>query len=544
MSFLLTMTSPLNSVDQASTMTTRLSAHMEINALSSGVQWRANESAPLVLTYSFAWVAGAPVFASDYSDIQENQQGLALNSQQQAGVRTALKAWEAVANIQFAEVKESSTSVGALRFAATQTDFYAGAAFAWGYLPSDFWASGGDVWLSSVGLTQTDDARYWQPGGEGYLVLMHEIGHALGLKHGFSGSSVLPRTLDSHQYTIMSYTLHPHSLYGSYTNSSKGYEYSYYDIAPETLMPLDIATVQHLYGVNDSYHSGDDIYSLQPAGPTLRTIWDAGGTDTLSAAKFTRPVLLDLEPGAYSSLPGGAEPSEWRPEVTLTYGRDNLAIAYGSTIENVVGGSGSDDLRGNAVNNLLQGGAGDDQIDGRAGIDTALYLAARDSYQLQIHGAGRVSIVDLHPDGDGRDTLVNVERLQFSDTRVALDLGGNAGFVAKLIGAVYGADHVQNPYLVGVGLGYVDGGTSFEALTKLALSDRLTGNYSANDVISLLYQNLVGQPIPNADMQHWLAAINSGQYSQMSLARLAFDMPENALNIDWPGLQNNGLAYM
>lgn len=538
------MTSPANNADQPSIGTTRLSVHMEINALSSGVQWSQSASSPLVLTYSFPWSAGTPAFAGDYSDIQENKQGLGLNSLQQAAVRKALGAWAAVANVQFVEVKDSSDSVGVLRFAATETDFFQGSASAWGYLPSDSWASGGDVWLSSVDTTEAASASYWQPGGEGYLLLVHEIGHALGLKHGFSGSNVLPDSLDSRQHTIMSYTLHANGLYGSYANTAKGYEYKYYDIAPETPMPLDIATVQHLYGANNNYHKGDDVYTFDPVGPTLSTIWDGGGTDTLNLANFTRPVLLDLEPGAYSSLPGGAEASQWRLDVALTYGKDNLAIAYGSTIENAVGGSANDDLRGNSVNNLLQGGAGDDRIDGRAGVDTAAYSGTRASYELQIRDASHASINHLQPGGDGRDTLLNVERLQFSDTRVALDVSGNAGFVAKLIGAVYGAEHVKNPYLVGVGFGYVDGGTSFDQLTQLALSDRLASSYNAKSVISLLYQNLVGQAIPNADMQHWQGVINSGQYSPLSLARLVFDMPENALNIDLVGLQHNGLAYM
>ena len=539
-----TMTSPANNVDSPSISATRLSVHMEINALSSGVQWSSNASSALVLTYSFPWSAGAAVFATDYSDIQESNQGLGLNSLQQAAVRSALSAWAAVANIEFVEVSESSSSVGVLRFASTQTDFYGDMASAWGYLPSDYWASGGDVWLSSMDAIEAVSASYWRPGGEGYLLLIHEIGHALGLKHGFSGASVLPASLDSRQHTVMSYTLHPDGLYGSYDNTAKGYEYKYYDIAPETPMPLDIATVQHLYGANNSYHSGNDVYTLDPVGPTLSTIWDSGGTDTLNAANFTRPVLLDLEPGAYSSLPGGAEASQWRPGVALTYGKNNLAIAYGTTIENAVGGRGNDQLRGNSVNNLLQGGAGDDLMDGRDGIDTAVYSAGRASYLVQVLGAHHAVVSHQLPGGDGTDTLLNIERLQFSDTRLALDLDGNAGFVARLVGAVYGAEHVKNPYLVGLGLSYVDGSTSFDELTQLALSDRLTANYSAQSAIALLYQNLVGQAIPAGDLQHWQSMIDNGQYNTLSLARMAFDLPENVLNIDLAGLQQSGLAYM
>src|SRR5204863_6083394 len=84
-------------------------------------------------------------------------------------------------------------------------------------------------------------------------------------------------------------------------------------------------------------------------------IWDAGGVDTLDASGFTTNQRIDLRSGEFSDV--GA----------LT---QNVAIAYGATIENAVGGSGKDTIAGNKANNVLTGNAGDDSLSGGAGADT------------------------------------------------------------------------------------------------------------------------------------------------------------------------------
>ena len=44
----------------------------------------------------------------------------------------------------------------------------------------------------------------------------------------------------------------------------------------------------------------------------------------------------------------------------------------------------------------------------------------------------------------GTDTLAGIERLEFADKNIALDIDGNAGAVAKLLGAFLGAEGVQD----------------------------------------------------------------------------------------------------
>ena len=77
---------------------------------------------------------------------------------------------------------------------------------------------------------------------------------------------------------------------------------------------------------------------------------------------------------------------------------DNIAIAYGVTIENAVGGAGDDVITGNSVDNNLVGGNGNDSISGGAGADT---LKGNNGVDTLFGGNG----IDLLEGGNGDDVL-------------------------------------------------------------------------------------------------------------------------------------------
>ena len=147
-----------------------------------------------------------------------------------------------------------------------------------------------------------------------HLTLIHEIGHALGLKHpgdynaggGGTPGPYLPEGEDSHQYSVMSYHSHP-----SYDRNE----------SPVTPMLYDIAALQRLYGANMTTRTGNDTYTFSTE-TELKAIWDAGGWDTFDASNHTQSVKIDLGDGHFSSIAG----------------IDNVAIAYGAQIEAARGG--------------------------------------------------------------------------------------------------------------------------------------------------------------------------------------------------------------
>ena len=536
------MPSPASS---GSTSRVDQSASLSINALLSEDKWGGVTGTGVTLTYSFPWTtSGTAIFSGhngvgDYSSRNEQDASshYGLSATQQAAARSALQSWANVANVVFSEVADTTSNVGDIRFAFTSAPRLNSVneqAWGWTGYPDSYWPSGGDVWISTLTSGATDPD--WSAGSGNYSSLSHELGHALGLKHSFGGSPSLSGSEDSLQYTVMSYTNHPHGLFVRVTHNANGsVSYRSFSVQPDTPMLYDVAAIQYLYGANLSYGTGNDVYAFDPNTPFFRTIWDAGGTDTISVSNFTKACIIDLRQWHFSKITIESDSTagyNWNsPPPQPTYdGTDNLAVAYGSVIENAIGGSGNDTLIGNDANNRLDGGGG---------TDTSVYSSNRASHSITRTSTG----FNVSGGADGTDTLINIERLQFSDRSVALDISGNAGTTAKILGAVFGAASVSNMQYVGIGLSYLDGGMSYQDLMQLALNARLGAGFSHAAEVNLLYQNLAGVLPSAADLSYWVGRLTAGQFSQASLGVLAAEDSSNTININLVGLAQTGIEY-
>lgn len=201
-----------------------------------------------------------------------------------------------------------------------------------------------------------------------------------------------------------------------------------------------------------------------------------------------------------------------------------------------------DTVTGSTQPDLLAGFRGTDTLDGGAGIDGAFYSGERAGYQARKTGDAW-QVVD-HSGLDGVDTLVNVERLSFEDVSVALDLEGNAGTVARILGAVFGRHAVASTELAGIGLRLADTGTTAEALVQLALDHRLGPWHTTDDVVNLLYTNVTGTPPPQQQLAVYRGWLDSGLYSEASLGLHAAQTGENEAGIGLAGLAQTGLAFV
>ena len=318
-------------------------------------------------------------FVSPLPNDTDGTAAVALTEEQKQAVRNVLAGISQVANLSFTEVADSGDITVGLE---AMSDNYLGYS---SYLSYDYSVIDGIIQLSSKVANQVDvriNSEGWrsndfEPGGRAYGTLIHEMGHALGLRHPFEsdldeGGIVLETHLDHTARTIMSYTDSPYSLV-ALAEANDGGQAASIILDPQTLMPFDIVALQYLYGANTSHNADDTVYSFDTDRPFIQTLWDAGGVDTLSAANFTLDCVIDLQPGAYSSLTilsplALADPASSRPGVYD--GTDNLAIAYDTFIENAIGGQGNDVITGNSANNILDGGPGDDTLDGGPGDDT------------------------------------------------------------------------------------------------------------------------------------------------------------------------------
>jgi serralysin len=369
------------------------------------------------LLYEDKWAVsslsyGFPIFRFQYNDAyaadeEPSDNFETLNAAQRTAVRYIFASISAVANLSFTEKPDSNAGTADLRFGMTDQ-----ATTAHAYLPHPH-PAGGDSWYNNSGGKFDAAIR----GTYGYVGFIHEIGHALGLKHPHEadGGTTMSTAFDAMEFTVMSY----HSYVGGpegYSNETFGYA--------QTLMMYDIAALQQLYGANYAGRSGDTVYGWSPttgelsidgagqgaAGGNriLLTVWDGGGEDTYDLSAYTTGVVVDLRPGAWSTTA-----SEQIARLGIgQFARGNIANALlfqgdtRSLIENAVGGAGHDSLTGNSAANKLSGGAGDDWLDGGDGDDQltggggADRLAGGAGTDLFLLQDGGDDVADGGPGGD------------------------------------------------------------------------------------------------------------------------------------------------
>ena len=191
------------------------------------------------------------------------------------------------------------------------------------------------------------------------------------------------------------------------------------------------------------------------------------------------------------------------------------------------------------ANDTFKGQPGTDLIDGGLGTDTVVYSGPLEQYT--VNKSGNRYIVSEPTGSDGTDYLTNIERLKFKDKFIAIDLDGNAGTTAKILGAVFGKDSLSNKNYVGIGLNFLDTGWTYDNLAGLALD--AAGAKTNDQIVSLLWTNVIGTKPTAADKQPFIALLENGM-SAGALAHLAADTSFNTTNINLVGLAQTGIEYI
>lgn len=316
---------------------------------------------PVTLTYSFS-----PTLPTYYENSKEQVGFQPVDSQWQEIFRNAFQRWAEVADVSFVEVQSGGQTVADIEIGKTSTQYKA-----YAFIPSRH-PKGGDIWINNQMIFEPNISLEPINIQYAYYIALHEIGHALGLIHPVSFTA----QENTHQFSIMAPVTHYDSSYDS-SNGDRQY--------PLTPQLYDVATAQYLYGENKSTRAGNTLYQWERV--PIATIWDAGGRDTIDASNLQSSAVINLAAGSFSSIGGG---------------QDNVAIAFGATIESAVGGPGDDTLLGNPVGNRLVGNEGADNLMGYAGNDTLVGGAGAD---VLTGGAGADRFVFSSP-VEGGDTIV------------------------------------------------------------------------------------------------------------------------------------------
>ncbi len=335
------------------------------------------------------------------------------------------------------------------------------------------WRAAGDTWYIRNAYDAPIPGSFANAAG-----LLHEFGHALGLKHGHAEQPIyvqanrfvdangnafaeptvgrtapkLPTQFDSQEFSIMTYKLYVGDDQTSFDPSVDITRPDY----PWSWMMLDIAALQYLYGANFGAGSnpGDTVYRFNTSGQMtttdtrdgnlttpasqnariLTTIWDGGGIDTYDFSNYTNNQVIDLRPGEWSNF----STSQLAHLGVQVFARGNIANAmqFGndlrSRIENANGGSGNDVLIGNSADNRLNGGRGGDSMTGLGGNDTYIVDSVGDIV-VELAGGGNDTILTTISYTMVATSEIENLRVLSAATTNAINLTGN-NFVNTIIG--------------------------------------------------------------------------------------------------------------
>lgn len=449
----------------------------DIDGLLAGTEWSG--------TISYSFPTSSSTYANPYSggDGEPTTSGFsAAPTQMQAAINYAIALIQSFTNASIKYNGTGSADIMVAQSPAANPTSYA-------YYPGNY-AAGGDVWFGTqYDYTQAQLGNYY------FTTALHELGHALGLKHsqetGGVANVAVPGAHDDSEYTVMSYRSYVGGPLTGYTNEAYGY--------PQSYMANDILALQALYGANYNTQSGNTVYTWSPttgqefingvgqlapgggaggsANRIYETIWDGGGVDTYDLSNYTANLSINLNPGASSVFStaqlanlGNGHYASGNVYNAYLYNGDARSLA-----DNATGGSGNDTIVGNAIANVLKGGAGNDTItggggndtvDGGTGTDTVVYSGNKADYTITYNTVTQtLTVVDQRAGSpDGTDTVTNVENLLFTDGNVA-SFALTSSSVVEAQGATelvkVGSNYYLNPITGGVGPSLKSGGVAY-----------------------------------------------------------------------------------
>ena len=168
---------------------------------------------------------------------------------------------------------------------------------------------------------------------------------------------------------------------------------------------------------------------------------------------------------------------------------------------------------------------------GADGLDTVVYTGRSVDHLLQKQSSGY--LLDS-------DSLSSIERLQFWDKSLALDVGntGNAGQAMEFIGVV--APTLLNDLSIrGLIISLFDQENSMAALSQLALDLNLLPHANSTELANAVYQNVIGSTATQEMTNALVDYINvNGQ------ANFVAAVAGLAINVDLVGLSQSGLEFI
>ncbi|SFD17268.1 type I secretion C-terminal target domain (VC_A0849 subclass) [Massilia yuzhufengensis] len=281
-------------------------------------------------------------------------------------------------------------------------------------------------------------------------------------------------------------------------------------------------------------------------------LYGGAGNDVLEA-RSTGNNLLDGGAGndrllGYNT---GDFPSTGKYTLRGGEGNDYLAAYRGATLE---GGAGDDTLVSLDGAGWLDGGDGNDllvanddagdTLNGGAGVDQVRFAQASTDYTVTRTATG-YAVVNNDMPGSGAHLLTGIERLQFSDISVALDLDGAAGQTFRIYRAAF--DRAPDEAGMGFWLSQMDGDTSLVDIAGGFAASRefvqLYGNAPSNtELVTRMYKNILHRDPEPAGYAFWLDILDQGKANVPTVLASISESAEN--NAAVAALIANGIPFI
>jgi hypothetical protein len=203
----------------------------------------------------------------------------------------------------------------------------------------------------------------------------------------------------------------------------------------------------------------------------------------------------------------------------------------------------SANLAGTAGKDTLTATAGNNAIDGQGGIDTVVYAGTRSNYTVakEVWGYG---VTDKVGNG-GHDAVINVERLQFGDAGVALDINGSAGQAYRLYQAAL--DRPAESAGLGFWIYQLDHGLTLDDMVQDIINTQpeFIQKYGANPTdtqfVNLLYANVLHRSPDAAGYDFWVKALTNHDTTHVGIVKFFSESPENQAQVI--GSIQDGITY-
>lgn len=257
----------------------------------------------------------------------------------------------------------------------------------------------------------------------------------------------------------------------------------------------------------------DSHYSVYKA-------YSGAGTDLMGPGSSGGPLYVSSGDGYYviGVKSSGDTSSNFWADIGLVYNQLLTQMSNNDSQLPATTSDGSVNRSGSTANDSFNATASKEYFDGGAGFDKIYYSAKSTSYSISYQN-GRFTVSET-ASATNVDTLNGIERLYFSDKRVALDTDGNAGQAYRLYQAAFN----RKPDVGGLSywVDQIDAGLALHTAAAAFIgSSEFSGLYGSNpsssQLITLLYNNVLHRAPDQGGYDYWLSQFAAGSVSRDSL---------------------------